>query len=98
VFLPHSLTKLSLDAVESNLSKKVSLSRMVTLQTAQEGGRGTSPSRVGVQLLIQLLKSCLISHCASINFCHGGLVSSSGSYSIRSCFDVRETMEDLRAG
>ena len=55
VFLLHKLTKPSLEAADSNSSNNAGLSKMDTLQTVWDGGGGSSPSGVVVQLSIQLL-------------------------------------------
>jgi hypothetical protein len=89
--LSHSLMKLSFDSEDSNLSRRAGLSSMVTLQIAWDGVGGASPSRVGSLLSIQLLKSCLSSCWALINFSLGVLFSSNGPYLIRSCFEASKT-------
>ena len=95
VFLSHSLTKLSLEAVDLNSSSRAGLLKIDMLWIVQDMGGGSLLSGVTMQLSIQLLKSWWSSHCASINFVCA-LFSSRGLYSMRSCFDVRETHWRIR--
>ena len=54
-FLLHMLIKFSLEAADLNSSSIAGLSKMETLRIARDGGGGSSPSGVIVQLSIQSL-------------------------------------------
>src|ERR1700720_4439367 len=79
-FLSHILTKLSLDAADSNSTSSAGLSKMETLRTVRDGGGGTSPSGVVVKLSIQSLKVWRRLRCSSIDLLHGSSFSFNGPF------------------